>query len=108
MSTKQPGPERGDVPEPAKKDSLKQGHAADSSNLHQKDAQSQSVRGGMGAKEQSKQDRAAGKGGEEQLDAAAEGKSRPKPKDTGSGNPEGVGFVDQVGSASGSAKNFEK
>lgn len=107
MSTKQSGHKQADVIKP-EMDSLKQGHAADSSNLHQKDVQSQSVGGGMASKESSKQEKELGKGDEEQMDAAAMGKRKPKPKDTGSGNPEGVGFVDQVGSASGSAKQFEK
>ncbi|KAJ2936068.1 hypothetical protein H1R20_g1025, partial [Candolleomyces eurysporus] len=41
--------------------------------------------------------------------SAGHGEKQTKPKKgTGKGNPEGVGFVEQVGSGSGSAEKFEK
>ena len=40
--------------------------------------------------------------------SAQHGEKQSKGKGAGKGNPEGVGFVEQVGSASGTAKKFEK
>ncbi|KDR84293.1 hypothetical protein GALMADRAFT_237056 [Galerina marginata CBS 339.88] len=81
---------------PISKKGLSQGHAADSSNLHQQDVQSQSVRSAKAAR--STENSA--------LDAAS-AKTKPDPEDKTKGNPEGVGMVDQVGSASGTAKSFK-
>ncbi|KAH9481203.1 hypothetical protein JR316_0005723 [Psilocybe cubensis] len=81
-----------------KKDSISQGNVNDPSNLHQKSTHSESAQGGKGTRK----DHSGGS-----LDAASSGKQT-KPKDTGSGNPEGIGMVDQVGSAGGSAEHFEK
>ncbi|PPQ98192.1 hypothetical protein CVT26_003239 [Gymnopilus dilepis] len=86
------------APSSPKKDSLSQGNAADPSNLHKQDVQSQSVKGAQGTRKNKT-------GGP--VDAASTEK-KTKPSETGKGNPEGVGMVDQVGSASGSAKQFEK
>ncbi|PPQ92588.1 hypothetical protein CVT25_007280 [Psilocybe cyanescens] len=82
----------------AKKDNMSQGNVNDSSNLHQKSVHSESAKGGKGTRKDDS-------GGA--LDAASPGK-KTKPKDRGKGNPEGVGMVDQVGSAGGSAEHFEK
>ncbi|KAF9556023.1 hypothetical protein CPC08DRAFT_711500 [Agrocybe pediades] len=85
-----------------KKDNFSQGNAADQKNLHQKDPHSTVANQGYEAKKDPK----AGGG----LDAATSEKSgQTKPKHGGGGgNPEGVGMVDQVGSAGGSARHFEK
>lgn len=85
---------------PARNNPFSQGHANNPSNLHKKDVQSQSVESG-------KSTRKTGSGGP--LDAANEREKKDvKPEDTGMGNPEGIGMVDQVGSASATARNFEK
>jgi len=84
----------------SKKDQSSQGHAADSNNLHQRDPQSTAANQGKAAKQNTNDGRG--------LDAAsASHSSQTKPVDGGKGNPEGIGMVDQVGSASGSARNFE-
>lgn len=82
----------------AKKDNISQGNVNDSFNLHKKSTHSESAEGGKGTRKYDS-------GGA--LDAASPGKQT-KPKDTGKGNPEGIGMVDQVGSAGGSAEHFEK
>ncbi|KAF8150145.1 hypothetical protein B0H34DRAFT_732734 [Crassisporium funariophilum] len=79
------------------KDPLSQGHANDPTSKHKKDTQSQSVQGGKQARSSDN----------EGLDAASPN-VKPKPSNTGSGNPEGIGMVDQVGSTGGSAQHFEK
>lgn len=81
---------------------LAQGHVTNPENVHPEDVYSQSTRGGFRARKDEKN---------EGIDAANEyakaGDSK-KPRDMGKGNPEGVGFVEQVGGASGSARKFEE
>ncbi|KXN86076.1 hypothetical protein AN958_10552 [Leucoagaricus sp. SymC.cos] len=81
---------------------LTQGHVTNPENVHLQDVQSQSVRGGFKASK----DETNGS-----IDAANEcGKAgeEKRPDDMGKGNPERVGFVEQVGGASASARKFEK
>jgi hypothetical protein len=77
-------------------DSQSQGHVTDPNNVHKRDQQGQSVKGGKEAHQTS----------ESPMDGASE-KSQTGTKNFGKGNKEGVGFVDQVGSASGTGNHFE-
>lgn len=83
-------------------DNINQGHATNPKNLHPQDVQSESVRGAKKARKDEKN---------EGIDAANEcskaGKGK-RPGKMGKGNPEKVGFVEQVGGASGSARQFEE
>lgn len=109
-----PQPETGQSDVSYKVDAFSQGHAADdTNNMSKQDVQSQSVRGGKEARLNA-HDRENSKGGKDSssspLDSAsAEGgeKQRKAEGAGGSGNPEGIGFVEQVGSASGTANKFE-
>ncbi|KAH6913496.1 hypothetical protein BKA70DRAFT_1263037 [Coprinopsis sp. MPI-PUGE-AT-0042] len=78
-------------------DSQTQGHVTDPNNLHKRDMQGQSAKGGKEAHQKS----------DSPMDAASE-KSQTGTKNFGKGNKEGVGFVDQVGSNSGTGNHFEK
>lgn len=82
---------------------LSQGHAASPGNLHSQDVQSQAVRKGKEARNDEKN---------EAIDAANEtgkaGDQKKKPTKKGKGNPEGIGLVEQVGGASGTARKFEE
>ncbi|KAF6758128.1 hypothetical protein DFP72DRAFT_808467 [Ephemerocybe angulata] len=71
----------------------------DKTNLSKRDTQSQPAKGARKVKE---------KGSGSPMDtASAEHGTKQRRSEGGSGNPEGVGFVDQVGSASGTANKFE-
>ncbi|EAU83144.2 hypothetical protein CC1G_07826 [Coprinopsis cinerea okayama7 len=78
-------------------DDQTQGNIADEKNVHKKDVHSQAARGGREERNKS----------EATLDAASQ-KEKTKAHDAGKGNPEGIGMVDQVGSASGSAEHYEQ
>jgi hypothetical protein len=81
---------------------LSQGHATDPRNLHPQDVQSEAVRKGKEARKDEKN---------EAIDAANEAAKTgdgKKPMKKGRGNPEGIGFVEQVGGASGSVRKFEE
>jgi hypothetical protein len=83
-------------------DQLSQGHATDPKNLHPQDVQSEAVRKGKEARKEEKN---------EAIDAANEATKTgdgKKPTKKGQGNPEGIGFVEQVGGASGTARKFEE
>ncbi|TFK40508.1 hypothetical protein BDQ12DRAFT_733742 [Crucibulum laeve] len=73
-----------------------QGHPNDPKNKHKKDTESQSVAAGKKARS----------GSNESIDSASPN-AKQKPQNIGSGNPEGVGFVEQVGGASSTAQHFE-
>jgi hypothetical protein len=73
-----------------------QGHVIDPSNKHKKDPQSQSAHAGSKARSSSNH----------ALDAASP-HHKQKPERTGSGNKEGIGMIDQVGSQSASGSHFE-
>ncbi|KAJ3776205.1 hypothetical protein FB446DRAFT_722255 [Lentinula raphanica] len=75
---------------------LSQGPAHKDDNLHPNDPQSQSA---QAAKSQ--------KGSQSPLDAASSQKTSQKKAKGGSGNPEAIGMVDQVGSQSSTAKKTE-
>ncbi|KAF8972298.1 hypothetical protein BDZ97DRAFT_1913513 [Flammula alnicola] len=77
--------------------SLSQGHVTDPTNNHSQDIQSQYVRGAKAAR--SNLDNYG-------IDAASPN-IRPDPNDRTKGNPEGMGMLDQVGSATGTARFFE-
>ena len=81
---------------------IRQGHAANPKNLHPQDVESQSVNARFQARENEKH---------EGIDLAKKGNrggKDKKPSNVGKGNPEGVGFVEQVGSTSSTARKFEK
>lgn len=78
------------------KDCMSQGHVIDSTNKHPEDPQSQSVRSGMLAR--MSRDNFS-------IDAASPN-IRPDPTDRTLGNPEGIGMLEQVGSASATAAFF--
>lgn len=80
---------------------IRQGHAASPKNLHPQDVESQSVRAGFQARQDKKNE------GVDSASKATRG-AKEKPGDVGKGNPEGVGFVEQVGSASSTARKYEK
>ncbi|PPQ63944.1 hypothetical protein CVT24_009119 [Panaeolus cyanescens] len=85
---------------PFKDGSLSQGHSIDPKNLHPEDTESQSVKGGLDARKKKDSKDASGS-----MDAATErGQGHER---GGKGNPEGIGMVDQVGSATGSSQQFK-
>ncbi|KAF9466502.1 hypothetical protein BDZ94DRAFT_1157837 [Collybia nuda] len=81
----------------AKEKNESQGHVKDPSNAHKKDPQSQAAQSGEKARSPSNQ----------ALDAASPHEKQ-KPQEIGGGNKEGIGFVDQVGGQSASARHFEE
>lgn len=81
---------------------IRQGHATNPKNLHPQDVGSQSVAAGFQAREDEKSE------GVDVAKKATRGGKDKKPRDVGKGNPEGVGFVEQVGSASSTARKFEE
>ncbi|KAF5359092.1 hypothetical protein D9756_003534 [Leucocoprinus leucothites] len=87
---------------PERINNLTQGHVTNPENLHPQDVQSQSVESGVKAGKEKT---------DEGIDAASErGKAgeEKKPDEIGKGNPEKIGFVEQVGGASASARKFEQ
>ncbi|KAF9011297.1 hypothetical protein BDQ17DRAFT_1233721, partial [Cyathus striatus] len=72
------------------------GHVIDPKNKHKSDVQAEAAKAGGNARSAAN----------DSLDAASPNPKQ-KPKNTGSGNPEGIGFVEQVGGASASAQHFE-
>lgn len=78
-------------------DNESQGHVTDPSNAHKKDPQSQAAQSGSEARSSSNN----------ALDSASP-HAKQKPHETGSGNKEGIGLVDQVGGQSASARHFEE
>lgn len=81
------------------KNSLDQGNVNAPDNAHPQDPHSQAAGSGKGTKNMES-------GGP--LDAAQKSGKKAKPRDTGEGNPEGIGIVNQVGSAGSSAEHFER
>ncbi|KAF9450050.1 hypothetical protein P691DRAFT_619772, partial [Macrolepiota fuliginosa MF-IS2] len=82
--------------------SLTQGHATNPKNMHPQDVQCQSVRAGFRARKDETN---------YCIDAAnqcAKAGEDKRPGEMGTGNPERVGFVEQVGGASVTARKFEK
>ncbi|KAF9484846.1 hypothetical protein BDN70DRAFT_57966 [Pholiota conissans] len=80
-----------------KSDSISQGHVTSPYNKNQQDIQSAYVRDAKAAREN--MDNFS-------IDAASQN-TKPDPSDRTQGNPEGMGMLDQVGSATGTAKFFE-
>ncbi|KAF8624437.1 hypothetical protein AX17_007146 [Amanita inopinata Kibby_2008] len=78
------------------KGGLSQGHATDPKSAQNRDPQVQSVKAGSEARSQES----------DALDAASS-KEKVKPEHRGVGNPENIGFVEQVGSQSATARRFE-
>ncbi|KAF9037687.1 hypothetical protein BJ165DRAFT_568673 [Panaeolus papilionaceus] len=85
---------------PFKDGSLSQGHPIDPKNMHPEDTESQSVKGGLNARRN--KDRKGDKGSSDAAMEQPQGHAK-----GGKGNPEGIGMVDQVGSATGSNRHFE-
>ncbi|KDQ63912.1 hypothetical protein JAAARDRAFT_27579 [Jaapia argillacea MUCL 33604] len=80
--------------------SISQGHVVSPNNRSPQDVQSQAARAGMDA-------RKAGSSYDHPLDAASSATTKQhKPRGMGGGNPEGIGFVEQVGGEGFSADLF--
>lgn len=80
--------------------SFTQGHVTDDGNRNKRDPQFQSAVAGRGV-------RAHGDGSPLDAASAENGTVQMRPDDMGSGNKERIGFVEQVGSASATARMFE-
>ncbi|KAF6755409.1 hypothetical protein DFP72DRAFT_773546, partial [Ephemerocybe angulata] len=83
-----------------RRNKITQGHVNDPSNRNKSDPQCQSASAGRDV-------RMNGSGSPLDSASAEYGMKQTRPLDVGSGNKEGVGFVNQNGSASATARKFE-